>query len=127
MKKLLVWVSLLIIIVMLFFSWFKYKSESKIAASDTNNIKLTALPSPPKVKTISKKEDIEKVISFINSIDKKVILPSGEKGWEFYIQTKGNKEHSITFIGNRMKIDLVWYKINIDELKRMREIYNELD
>jgi hypothetical protein len=127
MKKLLIWLSLVIIIVILFFSWFQYKSESKIAAIDTNHIKITALPSPPNIKTIDKKADIEKIISFINSINKKVTMPSSAKGWEFYIQTKGNKDHYIYFVGNRMKIDWVWYKISIDEIKTLREIYKGSD
>ncbi|MGK0468097.1 hypothetical protein [Clostridium sp.] len=88
---------------------------------------ITALPSPPKIKLIDKKDDIEKVILFINSIDKKVIMFSGSKGWEFNIQIKGKKEHTILFVVDRMKIDEIWYKINIDEIKKIRELYNALD
>lgn len=127
MKKLIISLSLIILMVILFLSFGHYKSISKISTIDINSMTITALPSPPKVKSIDKEHDIEKVILFINSIDKKVIMFNGSKGWEFYIRTKGKREHSIYLTGDMMKIDRVWYEIDADEIKKIREIYNGLD
>jgi hypothetical protein len=126
MRKLFVSILIIILIVIVFFSWSHYMSISEISTVDINSMTITALPSPPKVKLIDKKYDIEKVILFINSIDKKVIMFNGSKGWEFNIQIKGKKEHTIMFVGDRMKIDGIWYKINTDEIKKLRELYNNI-
>ena len=124
MKKLLIPLAIITLIVILFFSWCQHKSTSKILITDIDTM---AIQDQGKVKKIVKKDDIEKVILFINSIDKKVTMPNGAKGWQFYIRTKGKREHSICFKGNMIEIDRVWYRINTDEGKQLREIYNGLD
>lgn len=80
-----------------------------------------------KIKTIDKKEDIETIIRFINSIDKKVVFPSSAKGWSFHIQTKGKREHDIWFKWDRIEIDRVSYKMSTDESDKMGELYNGLN
>ena len=124
MKKLLIPLVIIALMIIIFFSWCQNKAISTI---DIDSMTIKALPSPPKVKTIDKKDDIEKVVSFINSIDKEVTIQVGTKGWEFWIQTNGKKEHSIIFIGDKVSIDKIWYKINTAEIKKLRELYNGLD
>ncbi len=115
---------------MLLFSGCKGKaiqSSSEISLTDIEVITIKALPSPPKAKTIDKKDDIEKVVKFINSINKEKVKQEDIKGWEFWVQTKGKKEHSVTFIGNELNINNNWYKVNSNEIKKFREIYNNLN
>lgn len=101
--------------------------SNKIDPSNIDSAAITALPSPPQVKTITEEKDIESIISFVNSINKRIGFQGGEKGWEFLIEMKGRKQYSFTFIGNRMRINKIWYKIDKDELKKLRELYNEMD
>ncbi|WP_251860109.1 hypothetical protein [Clostridium sp. Marseille-Q2269] len=58
---------------------------------------------------------------------KEKIKEANIKGWQFLIEIKGIKEHSISFVGNKINIDHVWYKISSNKLKKLTEIYNELD
>lgn len=120
MKKLLIPLMIITLIVILFFSWCQYKLTSKILITDIDSM---AIQDQGKVKKIVKNDDVEKVVLFINSIDKKVTIPNGAKGWQFYIRTKGKKEHTICFKGDMIEIDRVWYRINTDEGKKMREIF----
>lgn len=124
MKKFLIPLMIITLAVILSFAWCEYKSTSKILIIDIDTM---AIQDQGKVKKIVKKEDIQKVLLFINSIDKKVTMPDGSKGWQFYITTKGKKEHSICIKGNMIEIDGIWYKTNTDEGKKLREIYNGLD
>lgn len=127
MKKLL---SLLLIFMMVL-SGCGNKSISNSITIDINDIDIltiSALPSPPKIKKVDRKSDIKQVISFINSISKKQIkLEEDINGWEFIINTKGKKLHSISFIGNMINIDKIWYEVDANEIKKMREMYNELN
>lgn len=102
-------------------------TTNAIAVTDIESMTIKALPSPPKMKTIDKKEDIEKVIKHINSINKEKIKQEDVGGWVFLIQTKGSKEHSISFVGGTMNIDGSWYKVNADEVTKFRDIYNSLN
>jgi hypothetical protein len=50
--------------------------------TDVENINIKALPSPPKIKTIDKKGDIEKIIKHINSINKEEAKQDNIKNWD---------------------------------------------
>ena len=102
------------------------QTSSRISLTDIESITIKALPSPPKIITIDKKGDIEKIINHINSINKDKVKQEDINGWEFWVQTKGKEEHNIILVGNLINIDGVWYKINADEIKKIREIYNSL-
>lgn len=101
--------------------------SNDIIASNIDSITIKALPSPPKMKTIDNKDDIEKVVNYINSIYKEKVKLGDVNGWEFYIQTKGKKEHSISFAGSILNIDGIWYKTNTDEITKFRDLYNSLN
>lgn len=128
MKKIIL--SIFLIIFLLSGCQGGYDLESgNIDSTKINNITIKALKAtaPPKSKYIDKEKDVDKVIEFINSIDKKKVEQEDINGWEFWIENKGIEKYSITFIGNKMKINKTWYKINANELKKLRELYNELD
>ena len=118
----------LLLPLLVFMMLFSGCQGEMIQPSDVDSITITALPSPPKVKTIDKKVDVEKIVSFINSISKeKIKLKENINGWVFLIKTKGKEEHSISFIGSMVHIDNDWYKIDSNETKKLRELYNKLD
>lgn len=103
------------------------KVSSNINVNDIDSMTIEALPSPPKMKKIDRKGDLEKVIKYINSINKNKIKQEEVKGWVFYIQTNGKKQHSISLLGDKIEIDDVWYKINYGEVGNFRSLYNNLN
>ncbi|MBU3101956.1 MULTISPECIES: hypothetical protein [Clostridium] len=98
-----------------------------ININDVDNLKIITLPSPPKEKTITKKEDIKKVINLINSIKKEHIKQNDYNGWVILIKTDGKEKHSICFSGGRVEIDNLWYIINNNDIDKIKTLYNELN
>lgn len=98
-----------------------------ININDVDNLKIITLPSPPKEKTITKKEDIKKVINLINSIKKEHIKQNDYNGWVILIKTDGKEKHSICFSGGRVEIDNLWYIINNNDIDKIKNLYNELN
>jgi hypothetical protein len=115
---------------MLIFSGCANKSASadKINVNDVDSLIIITLPSPPKEKTITKKEDIKKVIDLINSIKKeKINQKEFIAGWSIWIKTNGKEKHSISFFGGKVEIDNSWYKIDNTDIDKVKNLYNKLD
>ena len=103
-------------------------TKGKININDVDNLIIITLPSPPKEKTITKKEDIKKVIDLIISIKKEHIIQKEDiKGWSIWIKTDGKEKHSICFFGGKVEIDNLWYKINNNDLDKIKNLYHKLD
>ena len=102
-------------------------TKEKININDVDNLKIITLPSPPKEKTITRKEDIKKVINLINSIKKEHIKQNDKKGWSILIETDGKEKHSIGFYGGKIEIDNSWYKINNNDIDKFENLYHKLD
>lgn len=79
-------------------------------------------------KAIDKKNDIENVIGFINNISKEEINKQTLDDWDFLIQTNGvDSNHSIIVRNDIMNIDNKWYKINGEEVNKLKSMYNDLN
>ncbi|MCB2307392.1 hypothetical protein LGL08_09565 [Clostridium estertheticum] len=103
-------------------------TKGKFNINDVDTLKIITLPSPPKEKTITKKEDIKKVINLIISIKKEPIKQKEDiKGWSIWIETDGKEKHSICFFGEKVEIDNLWYKINNNDIDKIKNLYRELD
>ncbi len=102
-------------------------TKGKFNINDVDNLKIITLPSPPKEKTITKKEDIKKVIDLINSIKKEHIKQNDKNGWSILIKIEGKEKHSICFSGGKVEIDNLWYKINNNDIDKIEKLYHELD
>lgn len=109
MKKLI----LILLTSMLILSGCVNKSASadKINVNNIDSLIIITLPSPPKEKTITKKEDIKKVMDFVNSSKKEKIKQDNTKGLTLSINTSGQEKHSITFSGGKVVIDNLSYKL----------------
>ncbi|MDF2506076.1 hypothetical protein [Clostridium sp.] len=125
MKKLI----LILLISMLIFSGCANKSVSadNINVNDIDSLTIITLPSPPKEKTITKKEDIKKVMDVVNSIKKEKMKQDDTMGWILSIHTSGKEKHSITFSGGKVVIDNLSYKINNTDIDKVKNLYNKLD
>ena len=61
-------------------------SKTQLNSEKISSIRIQALPSPPKFKDIDKKEDIERIATFLNDLPKEEIKDDGRNGWQFFIE-----------------------------------------
>ena len=81
-----------------------------------------------KYKTIDKRDDIRQVIDFINYTSKKEIEKQDINNWDFLIQTNGiGLNHNIIIKDDIMIIDDKWYKIDLNDNERLKNVYNDLN
>lgn len=111
-------------------SEFSLNDEINYNFIDSSNINKLIFKSieDNKYKVIDKKEDIENVINFINNIYGEETESKSINDWNFLIQTNGvDSDHSIIIEGDIMNIDEEWYKIDSQEVEKLKDIYNELN
>ena len=84
-----------------------------------------------KQKVITKKEDIENVIKYINSIEYKY---SSNLEWSVFgytIEFKGDKEYFIGFNGMKLKYNDIWYTVKQEDLAKvgikLEELYDSMN
>lgn len=110
-------------------SEFSLNDELSYNFIDSSNINKLIFKSieDNKYKVIDKKEDIENVINFINDISGEKTESKSINDWNFLIQTSGvDSNHSIIIEGDIMNVDEEWYKIDSQEVEKLKDIYNEL-
>ncbi|WMJ81006.1 hypothetical protein RBU49_01765 [Clostridium sp. MB40-C1] len=88
MKKLLIPISIIIFLICLLCFYRNHNKDLTRLCLNENSIKeisLAKLPVPPRKKVLSEKEDLKKIIDFVNSIKlmKKINQPF--KGWVYLI------------------------------------------
>lgn len=98
----------------------------EIDKNKVTSINIKVMPSPPKQKVISQKEDIYKIVKYLNSIKVKDKKQELYKGWEVTISILGEENYDITFIGEYIKVNGIEYKVSKDEMKKLRRLYNSL-
>ena len=111
-------------------SEFSLNDELSYNFIDSSNIDKLIFKSieDNKYKIIDKKEDIENVINFINDISGEKIESKSINDWNFLIQTSGvDSNHSIIIEGNTMNVDEEWYKIDSQNVEKLKDIYNKLN
>lgn len=100
-----------------------------VDSSNVDNIIFTSMESPSKGKIIYIKEDIKKIVDYINSIKVKDKEKGTYKGWEvnININIKGDKSYDISFVEESMYLNGVVYKVNKNITKEIKDLYNKLD
>jgi hypothetical protein len=117
--------SVAILAFFIIFIGYKYLiKRPKLDAVDLKRISITALPSPPKIKNITKEEDIKKFVTFFNSIQLSPSIHQGSKGWKYKIQINASESHLIYLVGNNLEFDGVWYSTKRNVIKKMDYLYN---
>lgn len=110
-------------------SEFSLNDEFSYNIIDSSNINKLIFKSieDNKYKIIDKKEDIENIVNFINDISGEKTESKSINDWNFLIQTSGvDSSHSIIIEGDIMNIDEEWYKIDLQEVKFLKDIYDSL-
>ena len=100
-------------------------SKTQLNSEKISNIRIQALPSPPKFKDIDKKEDIEKIVTFLNDLPREEVKDDGRNGWQFFIEVNEiGSTNYVSFVGDRLYIDKNCYKIDDKALNEFRELYD---
>lgn len=100
-------------------------SEKKADISMT----FAKLPSPPKCKKTNDSETIRKITDYMDGYEKVSSGNQDIKGWQMLVTvtlSDGNrKQYSV--IGDMLKIDNTWYRINDDFKSKLEKLYDQMD
>lgn len=100
----------------------------RFSSGGVQQIEMITLPSPPKEKTVTQKEDIIALLNYINKTAKHPKLYFGLSGWQMYIKfNQSNVEHRITLSGNIMNVDGRWYTVDKNVLPTLEKRYKEFE
>ncbi|MBS5939737.1 M56 family metallopeptidase [Clostridium sp.] len=98
-----------------------------VESTSIDNITITVMPSPPKAKIIDNKDDINKIVDYINSIEIKDKEQGTYKGYEVSINIQGKENYDISFAKESIYLNNVVYKVDKDVINEIKDIYNDLD
>lgn len=114
-----------LVTVLLVYKFFHEKI--KINTNNVKQIEIIRLPSPPKKKVVTNKQDISKIINFINSIKLLKKINDPIKGWVYSIKIANKSNYNIDFLGDKININGTWYEIDSSKLNELDSIYKELN
>lgn len=103
----------------------------KISGDGINIITIKQNFNGIKQKVITKKEDIERILTYINTIDYKYSSDLDWSGFGYTVEFKGDKEYFIGFNGTRIKYNDRWYLVKIEDIKKvgidLEKLYNSMN
>ena len=100
----------------------------QLSSGGVRQIDIITLPSPPKEKVVTRKEDINTFINYYNTTQKHPLLSFGLSGWQMSIKVNQNNiEHRITLSGNMMNVDGRWYTVDKDVLPSLEKLYSKFE
>jgi len=124
-KKRIIIVVIAAILVLFCIGGFFLVQPPKLSADHISRIELISLPSPPKKKVITQKEDIQKFVSVFNELNLTPRIPiSNPAGTSVWINTYGEQQtYQITMTSSIVQINGLSYRCNEDAAQKMRELY----
>lgn len=122
MKKFLI---ILLIVLTLCFISCNYDPKS-ISLKYVDSITIKLLYFPPKMKKITKKNDLEEIINFLNTLDYNTTKQVHTSESLLSIEVEGELHCSLIFADNLVRINGTWYEVNDNTLIELRNIYNNL-
>lgn len=122
MKKFLI---ILLIVLTLCFISCDYNPKS-ISLKYVDSITIKLLYFPPKMKKITKKNDLEEIIKFLNTLDYNTTKQVHTSESLLSIEVEGELHCSLIFADNLVRINGTWYEVNDNTLIELRNIYNNL-
>jgi hypothetical protein len=103
---------------------YVFKANPTIDFGNEEKVVFVTLPSPPKSKTISNRDDIERLESLLNQLPKRYqISLSNPKGWEMRIISKAGE---ITILEGYLIINGDVYRVD-SGIETLRTFYRSLD
>ena len=128
MKKL--WLPMLLIMLLLTGCSSSEKTPQKIKYENVETITIKMTQESPAIKTlkntVEEAQQFDAVIDFINKIEKEPTEQKDEKTWQFLVEMKGKENHTITFVGDKIKYDKTWYKTKSMYVGELEKLFNNL-
>lgn len=100
--------------------------KSSLKTENIKEISIAKMPSPPKEKIIDKKEDIEKILKFLDSIKVEEKIEGTFKGWSYTININSKEKYNISFLGDKIGYKNQFYKIDKKNIEELDKLYEEL-
>jgi len=123
-----------VLILCAIFLYFSNIKRITIDASQVDSIKIQSIQLEPNggpwkwsEKVITRKEDIEKVTGFLNSIWYKNKKQVQEAGFDLIIIIKGKKDYHFVFKGGIINANGTDYRTPLSKDKEAHDIYNSLN
>lgn len=128
MKKL--WLPMLLIMFLLTGCSSSEKTPQKLKYEDVQTITIKMTEKEPAIKTlkntVEEAQEFDAVIDFINNIEKEPTEQKDAKDWQFIVELKGKENHTITFLGDKIKYDKTWYKTNPNYVQELEKLFKSL-
>ena len=127
-KKKSITVLSVLVMIGLVFCFFFFQTPS-LDEGKIDTLTIATLPAPPKQKTITQKEDIQKFVTLFNSLQLSptfgILRPAGTTCW---IKTFGETyTHEIIITGNILQFDKRTYYVNRDIFSSIQELYQSFE
>ena len=107
----------------------RLKSENLnlVDSSKISDVTIKVMSSPPRGKNIYNKEDVIKIVDYINSIKVKDEKQKVYKGWEINIKLTGEENYDISFIDNYININGIQYTTSNKAIDKIRILYDSMN
>lgn len=96
-------------------------------SEEIQSLIIKSLKEEHKFKFVNKTEDIDKLISLIDSLNVSEVIDQGISEWDFLIQTNGGINHSIMVKDNFINIDSKWYSCEENISDKLDELYKSFN
>lgn len=124
-------VSLILLFICILLTVFCFSAcNTDIPENNTyTGVKFTMMPAPPKQKVITSAHDIQTILEFIETTEKDVVTDSDndKNGWTVKIDFMGEKEQTVSFLGNKMNYNGQIYLIDESIISQLQTLYDSLD
>jgi len=128
MKKL--WIPMLLIMFLLTGCSSSEKTPQKLKYEDVQTITIKMTEKEPAIKTlkntVEEAQEFDAVIDFINNMEKEPTEQKEEKNWQFVVELKGKKNHTVTLVEDKIKYDKTWYKTNPMYAEELEKLFKNL-
>lgn len=123
------WILILLLAVVVFSALVFYVQPPKLDSGKITQLTISSLPSPPQQKTITKQEDIQKLVNYFNDLRLFPRLSTGvPAGTSVWVKTSGELyTHQITITGNVVQFDHRSYQTNQDVAAELRMMYQSFN
>lgn len=102
------------------------KFQSSLKIENIKEISIAKMPSPPQEKIIDKKEDVNKIIEFLKSVNVGEEIKESFKGWVYSIKINNNEKDVISFLGDKIGYKNRFYKTDQKNIEELKKLYNQL-
>ena len=98
-----------------------------LRADDIYNITIESISTQTKYKEVTKKEDINNIVNFINTMPIYEVINENINSVQYSIKIHGVTDHIYSFNDDIMGVDGIYYRTVEKEISELNELYNNLN